>query len=561
MLNNPLKNKYNLTQNNNHFYIIYSLLSIFFIITLYSLTSSLKNLEKVETQLQSALHTTDTSGKIRYNIEAATMSYFIFKETQDTYWLERKNLHQETAKKELQLLKNKANLIIDFNLSREVDYLFSSIDTLYNTNTSHLNFKNIEEQLSHFKPGLLQLDDTENLDILLTRQKNKILTLDERLTMASKLYAITGNTEWKKLYQKNELKLNNTLNVILSLMTNKPTKQTEEANNKLIKIEYNSFHLVNQGKLEEAQALLNSKEYLKLKTTYSQGMTAFSAVINQLSNKLVNNKSQPIRHNIYLSLSGTLLLLVLFFFILKIAKELNTKNININNKNNILTVKNNQLEQFTYMATHDLKVPICNIEGFYNRLQKEEINTRSKAYLEWIKKSVDQAYEVINNLTHYTEIKNTIDSSEIAHNNISELIETITEGLKCEIENNNATVSYNTEQNPNIMYSTLALKSIIQNLVLNGIKYCSPDRPPVINITTTLGKKYHYIKVTDNGIGINLKQNSKNLFKLFKRLDTSKKGSGIGLYMIKQIIEGNGGKIYVESKINEGSTFTVAIKK
>jgi signal transduction histidine kinase len=109
------------------------------------------------------------------------------------------------------------------------------------------------------------------------------------------------------------------------------------------------------------------------------------------------------------------------------------------------------------------------------------------------------------------------------------------------------------------MYAKKNLRSILYNLITNGIKYRSPERVPEIQVQTFQENGYTVLCVQDNGLGLSPTQQSK-LFNMFKRLHTHVEGSGIGLYIIKRIIENSGGKIGVESELGRGTTFKVLFK-
>ena len=103
------------------------------------------------------------------------------------------------------------------------------------------------------------------------------------------------------------------------------------------------------------------------------------------------------------------------------------------------------------------------------------------------------------------------------------------------------------------------LRSIIYNLLSNALKYCPKSRKPEINIKTEQEDDYILLTFSDNGMGMNEMQLSK-LFSMFKRFHTKVEGTGIGLYMVKRIIENNGGKIKVESEEGKGTTFKIYLK-
>jgi signal transduction histidine kinase len=113
---------------------------------------------------------------------------------------------------------------------------------------------------------------------------------------------------------------------------------------------------------------------------------------------------------------------------------------------------------------------------------------------------------------------------------------------------------------PTIPFSKKNMRSILYNLISNAIKYHSPERPPVVQVLCTEKAEFYVLSVKDNGLGIDLSQQHK-LFTMFKRLHSHVEGSGIGLYMVKKIIENAGGKIEVQSKLGEGSIFSVYFRR
>jgi hypothetical protein len=103
--------------------------------------------------------------------------------------------------------------------------------------------------------------------------------------------------------------------------------------------------------------------------------------------------------------------------------------------------------------------------------------------------------------------------------------------------------------------------SILYNLLNNAIKYRSPERKPVITITSQQSEHYFILEIADNGLGIDLKQNGDNLFKLYKRFHFHTEGKGLGLYLVKLQVEALGGYIKVDSEINRFTRFTIYLRK
>lgn len=245
----------------------------------------------------------------------------------------------------------------------------------------------------------------------------------------------------------------------------------------------------------------------------------------------------------------------------KLNKALDEKNNAIQKQSLLLASKNIKLEQFNYIATHDLKVPISNLEGYYTFL-KEDLKTDNAELLDtvhWMGKSIDQSKLMISDLIQIIESETRQEDSELIYFEV--LAHEILESLNQEIAKRKAQVDLNFEGCTRINYGKVELKSIIQNLIGNALKYQSPERSPIINVQTTTKGGYVVLSISDNGMGINLESYSKDLFAPFKRIHTKEEGSGIGLYMIKNTVESSGGKIEVKSELGEGTEFIVYLKQ
>ena len=114
---------------------------------------------------------------------------------------------------------------------------------------------------------------------------------------------------------------------------------------------------------------------------------------------------------------------------------------------------------------------------------------------------------------------------------------------------------------PQVSFAEKNLRSIIYNLLSNALKYRHPDRAPVVHLRSHLEGRYAVLSVQDNGLGLNLDQDGSKLFALFQRLHDHVEGSGIGLYMVKKIVENAGGRIEVSSQQGVGSTFSVYFRQ
>jgi two-component system sensor histidine kinase/response regulator len=245
----------------------------------------------------------------------------------------------------------------------------------------------------------------------------------------------------------------------------------------------------------------------------------------------------------------------------KRTEELYKKNTELEHKNSELVKVNNDLDNFIYTASHDLKAPMANIEGLLTALF-QEFNLQDEGYVkikEMTLLSIKKFKNTILDLTKVSNIqKENFDDVEIVQ--IDELLEEVKINIKANIEKTKAQLLFNLEV-PQIRFSKKNMRSILYNLVSNAVKYSSPDRLPVIHIDTKKTEEGEILlTVSDNGLGMDPAYQHK-LFGMFKRLHDHVEGSGIGLYIVKRIIENNGGRIEVKSELDVGTTFSLYFKK
>ncbi|MBO9703878.1 MAG: PAS domain-containing protein [Sporocytophaga sp.] len=222
---------------------------------------------------------------------------------------------------------------------------------------------------------------------------------------------------------------------------------------------------------------------------------------------------------------------------------------------------NADLDNFIYTASHDLKAPILNIEGLIQTIKLEVLPNNEdedfKSLLEMVDISIAKFKETIRDLTEIAKVQKEI----IIDQEVIDLKETIEETRLSILDSfiqNNVTLEYNL-QVPFILFSRKNLRSIFYNFISNGIKYRHPDRDPHLNITTETVGDFIIFTFSDNGLGIE-EDKLDQMFGMFKRFHAHVDGTGIGLYIVKKIVENAGGKISVESTLNEGTTFRIFLK-
>lgn len=243
--------------------------------------------------------------------------------------------------------------------------------------------------------------------------------------------------------------------------------------------------------------------------------------------------------------------------------ELLGKNIELEAMNEQLKKVNADLDSFVYAASHDLKAPVSNIEGLLSSLEDclpgEVLHEDMiRDILTMINQSIVKFKGTIKDLTEITKIQKDINE-DINTVDIVETIEDVKVGLRELILNADAEIAVKTDGVKEINYSRKNLNSILYNLISNAIKYRDPDRRPSIDIEIYEDTSYAVLEVTDNGLGFNPSDKNK-IFTMFKRLHDHVEGTGVGLYIVKRIVENSGGRIEVESTPGKGTTFKVYFK-
>lgn len=254
-----------------------------------------------------------------------------------------------------------------------------------------------------------------------------------------------------------------------------------------------------------------------------------------------------------------------------INDELRTANEQIMASNEELAASNQQLsyinadmDNFIYTASHDLRAPISNIEGLINALEKNLSSESKQAHLiikllEMITQSIERFKKTLNDLTQISRVQRE-EHTDVSEVNISILTHDVLLDLASIIEEADATFEINIQEDTLIRFSAKNARSIVYNLISNAIKYRSPQRKPLIKISCYQIEEFLVLTVEDNGLGMDLSEENK-IFAMFKRLHDHVEGTGVGLYIVKKIIENAGGKIEVQSTLHQGSIFRVYFRQ
>jgi signal transduction histidine kinase len=242
-------------------------------------------------------------------------------------------------------------------------------------------------------------------------------------------------------------------------------------------------------------------------------------------------------------------------------EQLRTINTELDEANQQLLRTNADLDNFIYTASHDLKAPITNIEGLLaallEQLPPEAHQVEQVApLLGMMQGSVERFQKTIAQLTDISRLQQAhLHPTELV--DLAALVEDIRLDLAPELAQG-ATLELDVADYPTVAFSAKNLRSIIYNLLSNGLKYRAPDRPPVVRLCCRRQGHEVVLEVQDNGLGLDEAQ-QQQLFRMFQRLHSHVEGSGVGLYMVKKIVENAGGAITVQSQPGVGTTFSVVL--
>lgn len=557
--------------------------------------------------------------KPNYQIQDAQKAIIIFNLAQQVTWHEQNNKQfkigvlgndkQLISKIKLlakkRKLKGKNTKIIQFNSIENLD----DIQLLYVNKKFNFNINEILDKIRNKHILLI----TENYDyqssmINITLSNNQFqyeinteLLEKEKFTYSPSLKksSINSSEVWRDLYETKK-------SLTKVVIENK--QQKEIIKNKIKEIEYDKEKINLNKRVIEKLSIENSlkekkyEEKLILEKKLEQTITKNLELINSqkekiklsadeielqqiylndqkkqvlaqkviLDNQIKRIHSQKKTNLILLSLSILLFLSLLFIYQgyltkNKLNKKLEEKNAAIHKQSKTLEAKNNELEQFAYIASHDLQEPLNTITSFIGLIKEDHekhFNEIAMESMNYIVDASSRMKKLIDSILDYSRLGRTKNYTIV---NTKKIILEIKADLKTVIDKKNAQITFNNL--PKIKGTNTELRLLFQNLISNGIKFSKPNVSPKIFIdsklitsTNNVAEKIWEFSVNDNGIGIP-KKHEKRIFHIFQRLHSKEKyeGTGIGLAHCKKIVESHGGTIWISSEVNKGTTFYFTI--
>ncbi|MFC4262936.1 CHASE3 domain-containing protein [Ferruginibacter yonginensis] len=391
---------------------------------------------------------------------------------------------------------------------------------------------------------------------------------------ANRGFIITKDSSYLLPYFEAQQQIPVTLHILDSLVADNPKqKQQLQQLTSITNERMSVFKLRDsaQKSKEGVNALL-----LKGKIVMDEARLLSALMIHE-EDRLLNQRITTLNNSVYfapinMALLSIFAITLLIFSYLKIIAELKKSNQLQNDlraSNIILEKSNTELAQFAYVASHDLQEPLRKIQTFISRIQDVEpsMSDKAKDYFNRIVRSAKRMQQLILDILSYAQSSNETATTESV--DLNNVLTVATSQLEILINEKQAIIK--AAPLPSLNVVQYQIEQVFTNLLSNAIKFSKPQVKPIINITSSFieqdvlpqfitnnNKAYHCISFIDNGIGFE-PQYENRIFKIFHRLNDKEtfEGNGIGLSIVKKIIDAHGGYIHATSSLGNGATFSI----
>jgi signal transduction histidine kinase len=227
--------------------------------------------------------------------------------------------------------------------------------------------------------------------------------------------------------------------------------------------------------------------------------------------------------------------------------------------NQALREMNTSLDSFVHIVAHDLKGPITNLRGLVGAYAEELPGPAREQVVALVGHEVERLSETVQGLLQVLQAQYGAPTAEAATVDWAELYAQIQKELAEYVHQQQGTLVSDFAAAPTVRYPRAYAASILKNLVHNALKYRSAERQPVVHVHTRREGSTVVLTVADNGRGIDLPRDHERLFQPFTRLTAEGEGAGLGLHLVRTLVEQRGGTLTVSSSLSVGTTFTVRL--
>ncbi|QKJ63188.1 PAS domain-containing sensor histidine kinase [Flavobacterium sp. M31R6] len=292
---------------------------------------------------------------------------------------------------------------------------------------------------------------------------------------------------------------------------------------------------------------------------------------SKVRKELLNNKPLLNFENRYVTKSGNIVWLSWTSMpitdeklVYAVAKNI-THNKKLEEERNLLLSKitkiNKDLKKLSYTSSHDLRSPVNNLLSIFSLLDVSKIeDSETLQFIELLKSTSESLKQALND---YVDILIHEDNviTQVEELDLSESLNTVIQTISSLIQNSKVTINVDFTELEKVNFNKSYLESIFLNLITNSIKYAKPGSSPSISIHSKRTNGIDQLIFSDNGLGFDMELVKDKVFGLHQKFHNHIDSKGIGLYLINNHITSLGGKIEVESKVNEGAKFTISFKK
>ncbi|TGE21699.1 PAS domain S-box protein [Hymenobacter aquaticus] len=222
---------------------------------------------------------------------------------------------------------------------------------------------------------------------------------------------------------------------------------------------------------------------------------------------------------------------------------------------------NEDLDNFVYTASHDLRQPIHNMAGIFEELTRTAYfrDPEAMKLVTMFERALQQIDDTIHNLSELVQVQKLRHELPTEPVPLEPLAREVLASIGEQLANVRAIVTTDFTAAPVVQFVRPNLQSVLYNLISNALKYAAPKRTPRIHLWSVQQDHYLVLCARDNGLGIDLERYGSQLFQMFRRFHDHVSGSGMGLYLINRIVQSYGGRIEVESQLGKGTTFSIYI--
>ena len=349
--------------------------------------------------------------------------------------------------------------------------------------------------------------------------------------------------------------ITNQLNRLLALR--QEISENEQANQELLK----TFELQYLNIVKQEKQLDDQYETLEIQ---KQDIAAQEQKILEQNDtlKIQVGEIEQQRLTLYIFLAFLIFAVIFIFYMYRANKRRKESEHKLHLRNLELIELNKSLDSFTYRVSHDLKAPIINVKNMISMLE-EFIDKSSNPLFPEIFTNLDSSTNrlesTILDMLKLTRIERIEEAKSFI--SINEVLVGLLPNYKNELAQINGELINNISAEARIYASDIELKSIFQNLITNSIKYRQPEHPLKIELSTQMNDSTCTITYTDNGMGIDLKKFEAKLFSMFERFNTDStiEGTGVGMYIIKKLVDNNRGSLALTSTVNNGLTYKITL--